>query len=145
MDTITQSDDSQYPINNGDYTLKQRLSIVVKCVLNRCPKCSQGGISNPMKFPDACPSCGFVFERNNGFLLSALPAVYFGYVILMVIPTLVLFLNGYISENLAMYGAGVGAVAFPLLFFNYCKILAIALYYFFIPRELYHESLQDAI
>jgi hypothetical protein len=63
----------------------------------------------------------------------------------MVIPTLVLFLNGYLSETVALSGAGIGAVLFPLLFFNYCKMLAIALYYFFLPSELYHENLQDSI
>jgi hypothetical protein len=136
---------AHFPTQNRDYTFSQRMAIIFKCVFNRCPRCNHGGISSPIQFPDACPHCGFVYERHNGFLLTALPAVYFGYVLLMVIPTLVLFLNGYLSETVALSGAGIGAVLFPLLFFNYCKMLAIALYYFFLPSELYHENLQDSI
>lgn len=130
---------------NEHYSFGVRMGIIFRCVFNRCPRCNKGGISNPMRFPKNCPSCGTVFDRGNGFLLSALPAVYFLFTIFWLIPALVMFIKGTISFPVTMASLVVGAIAIPLLLFNYCKMLALALYYFFLPRELYHPELQDKI
>ncbi len=149
MNTQYQSDESSvtYPTSNADYTFAQRMTLIFRCVFNRCPRCGKGPICgiNPLKFPDACPHCGFVFERGNGFLLAALPAVYFIYAIFGVVPMVVLFLKGVISYEVAFVLGLVGSFVVPLSLYNYCKMLAIALYYFFLPRELYHTDLQDEI
>ena len=126
-----------------DYSFGDRMGIIWRCVFNRCPKCSQGGISRPFSFPTSCPKCGTVFDRGNGFLLSALPAVYFMFVLFWLIPLLVLFLKGLLDFTIAMTLVAVGAVLVPVLLFNYCKMLALALYYFFMPHELYRPELQD--
>lgn len=129
--------------NIETYSFGQRMGIIFRCVFNRCPKCSQGGISRPFSFPKSCKSCGTVFDRGNGFLLSALPAVYFMFVLFWLVPLLVLYLKGMLDFTIAMWLVAIGAVAVPVLFFNYCKMLAIALYYFFLPHELYRPELQD--
>ena len=123
--------------NKIDYTFQERMAIIFRCVFNRCPRCKHGGISHPFKFPDTCPNCKMIFERGNGFLLSALPAVYFGFAVFWVVPMMILFLNKVLSFNLAMWLVAIGAVAIPVLFFNYCKMLALALYYFFLPNEMF--------
>lgn len=120
-----------------DYTFSERLTIIFRCALNSCPRCKQGGISSPFKFPDTCPNCAMIYDRGNGFLLSALPAVYFGFAVFWVVPMMVLFINKILSFNVSMALVAIGAVAIPILFFNYCKMLALALYYFFMPQEMF--------
>lgn len=121
-----------------DYTLPERLSIVLNCVFNRCPRCKQAHIARSFHFPDTCPGCDMVYERGNGFLLAALPAVYFGYAVFWVVPLMIAFLKGWLSFNLSMGLVAAGAVGIPIFFFNYCKMLALALYYFFLPTELFY-------
>ena len=128
-----------------DYGFVDRLQIIWRCVFNRCPRCSHSGISKPFKFPESCPNCQFVLDRGNGFLLSALPAVYFMYTLFWLLPLVLLMFNQLMSFTVAMVLIGVGAVAIPVLFFNYCKMLALALYYFFMIHELYRPELQDDI
>jgi uncharacterized protein (DUF983 family) len=129
----------EFTADKQDYTLNERLTIVWRCVLNRCPRCQQGGISKPFRFPDTCPSCQMIYERGNGFLLAALPAVYFGYAVFWVVPMLIAFLQGWLSFDVSMWSVGIGAVVIPTLFFNYCKMLALALYHFFLPAELFYR------
>lgn len=128
---------------NSEYSLNERLRIIWRCVLNRCPNCAKGGISKPWAFPSECPQCHFIYDRGNGFLLTALPAVYFGFALFWVVPMMVLVINDILSFNTGMTLVGIGAVAIPALLFNYCKMLALALYYFFLPRELDNPDLQD--
>ncbi len=131
------------PKSNADYSFSERMNIIWRCVFNRCPLCSQRGISRPFHFPKVCPNCGTIFDRGNGFLLSALPAVYFMFTIFWLIPLMVIFLKGQLSFPVTMGLILGGAILVPVLFFNYCKMLALALYYFFLPRELYHPETQD--
>jgi uncharacterized protein (DUF983 family) len=125
------------------YSFGYRMNIIWRCVFNRCPSCSLPGISRPFAFPKACPRCGIVYDRGNGFLLSALPAVYFMFTLFWLVPLMVLFLQHKISFPLTMWLVAGGAVVIPVLLFNYCKMLALALYYFFLPRELNHPEEQD--
>jgi len=127
-----------------DYTFSERMMIIFRCVFNRCPRCSGGSISHPFKFPDQCPHCQMVYERGNGFLLSALPAVYFGFALFWVVPMMVLFIQDVLSFDVAMWLVAGGAVAIPIFFFNYCKMLALALYYFFLPREMFFVPEQQS-
>lgn len=131
------------PSANHVYSFNERMAIIWRCVFNRCPRCSHGGISRPFHFPKRCPQCDTVFDRENGFLLSALPAVYFIFTLFWLIPALLLFIKGMLDFTVTMIVVGVGAILIPVLLFNYCKMLALALYYFFLPRELYHPHLQD--
>lgn len=126
-----------------NYTFNDRMNIIWRCVFNRCPRCAKSRISRPFHFPKDCPQCATVFDRGNGFLLSALPAVYFLYALFWLLPALVLFLRGYLSFELTMWLVAAGALLVPVLLFNYCKMLALGLYYFFLPRELYHPQTQD--
>lgn len=130
---------------NSDYRLTERMRTISRCVANRCPKCGHGGISKPWHFPQQCPHCAFVYDRGNGFLLTALPAVYFGFALFWVVPIMVFVIQERLSFNLGMILVAVGAVVIPALFFNYCKMLALALYYFFLPRELDQPKLQDRV
>ena len=147
MTSKTHVNDAEMPTENADYSFSQRMSIIFRCVFNRCPHCGEGPICgwNPAYFPDACPHCDFQYQRGNGFLLAALPAVYFAYALFVVVPLVYLFLQGWVSYEWAMVLGVVGSLLVPTLLYNYCKMLAIALYYFFLPRELYHVELQDDI
>ena len=86
----------QYPANNADYSFSQRMQIIFKCVFNRCPHCGEGPVCglNPLTFPTHCSYCNFQFERGNGFLLAALPAVYFIFAVFGVVPLVIAFLKG---------------------------------------------------
>lgn len=140
-------DSSAYPTENAAYTFSQRMQIIFRCVFNRCPRCGEGPVCgfHPLKFPHCCSSCDFVFERGNGFLLAALPAVYFIYALFGIVPLVVLMIRGTLSYEVTFALALIGSAVVPLSLYNYCKMLAIALYYFFLPRELYHHELQDDI
>lgn len=129
----------EFTAEKKDYLFSERMRIIFRCVFNRCPRCSHPHISHPFKFPDACPHCGMIYERNNGFLLTALPAVYFGYALFWVVPMMLLFITKVLSFNVSMWLVGIGAVLIPILFFNYCKMLALALYYFFLPTEMFYQ------
>ena len=60
-------------------------------------------------------------------------------------PLLVLLLLQLVDFQITMVLLAVGAIAIPVFAFNYSKVLALALYYFFMPAELYHPEIQDKI
>ncbi len=130
---------------NSDYSFQERMQIIWRCVFNRCPNCNHGGISSPLRFPKSCPNCGFVLDRENGFLLTALPAAYFAYALFFLVPLLVLFLQGMLSFQWTMWLGIIGSLTVPAVIFNYCKMLGVALYYFFLPRELEFPEVQDDV
>ncbi len=92
----------------------------------RCPVCGQGRMFRGMKERDACPHCGFRFEREPGYFTNALIVNY-------VITCLPIFL---IIAPVAFFGGfsvwsllGVGllvAIMLPILGFRYSKALWLA-------------------
>jgi uncharacterized protein (DUF983 family) len=127
------------------YSFYYRMAIIWRCVFNNCPQCNKGPISSPFSFPNSCPHCQFVYDRGNGFLLSALPAVYFAYCLICLLPLIGLYMFNLMPFQTALIIAVIGAVLIPSLLFNYCKMLALALYYFFMAHELTHPEEWDEL
>lgn len=118
--------------------LKQRLSVILKTLSNGCPRCGYRPIARLMSFQTVCPGCGLVLDRGNGFLLSAIPISYALFVVFWLIPLLLAWILKQLSYPLAFGGIALGAIIWPLLLYNYCKMISLSLYYFFMVRELEH-------
>lgn len=98
----------------------------------RCAAC--GGrrlFTGWFRMADRCPSCGYRFEREEGFFLGAYVmnlVIAQGLVMLLaVVPTIVL-LNANPDASLwpAVLGGVVGAVVAPFVFYPYSKTLWVA-------------------
>ncbi len=114
----------------------QRLGILLRCLSRNCPRCAQGPISGLGYFKEVCSNCGLVLDRKNGFLLAALPYTYFIFAVLWLLPLLILWAQSLLSYPMAFGLVAVGALVWPLLLYNYCKMIALGQYYFFLPKEL---------
>jgi uncharacterized protein (DUF983 family) len=123
-------------MSETQYAFSQRLQILLRCLGRSCPRCSQPAISGIFHFKSQCPGCGLVLDRKNGFLLAALPYSYFIYAVFWLVPILVLWAQKSLSYPQAFGLVAVGAVVLPVLLYNYCKMIALGQYYFFLPREL---------
>ena len=116
--------------------LKRRLAVVLQTLTNGCPRCGHRPIARLFKFEAVCPGCQWVLDRGNGFLLSAIPISYAIFVLFWLIPLLLAWIFKQVSYPLAFGLIAVGAVVWPLLLYNYCKMISLSLYYFFMVREL---------
>lgn len=117
-------------------SFSQRLAILLRCLSRSCPRCGHHPVAGVTYFKDTCPGCEFVLDRKNGFLLAALPYSYFIFAVLWLLPLLVLWAQSILSYPQAFALIAAGAVAWPLLLYNYCKMIALGQYYFFLPGEL---------
>ena len=98
----------------------------------RCASC--GGrrlFTGWFRMAERCPSCGYTFEREEGFFLGAyvmnLAIAQALVMLLAVIPTIVM-LNADPEASLVpvIVGGGVGAVLAPVFFYPFSKTLWVA-------------------
>lgn len=122
--------------SDDEFDFSQRLKILFRCLSWNCPRCNHHAVAGMTYFKDVCPACGLVIDRKNGFLLAALPYSYFIYAVLWLVPMLVLWAQKLLSYPMAFGLVAAGAVLIPVLLYNYCKMIALGQYYFFLPREL---------
>lgn len=118
------------------FSFGQRLRVMLRCLSGACPRCSHRPIAGILFFKDSCPDCGLVLDRKNGFLLAALPYAYFIFAVLWLVPILVFWSQGKLGYPQAFGLVAAGAVVWPTLLYNYCKLIALGQYYFFLPHEL---------
>jgi len=116
--------------------LRQRLAMLGRCLSLGCPRCAHRPIARLFSFQNICPHCGFVIDKGNGFLLSALPISYAIFVLGWLIPLLLAWIFKGISYPVAFGLIAMGAVIWPILLYNYCKMMALGFYYFFMLKEL---------
>ncbi|HEY9840135.1 MAG: hypothetical protein ACAI44_03795 [Candidatus Sericytochromatia bacterium] len=121
------------------YSFGQRLSVLGRCLMNGCPRCGQRPIASLFSFKTTCPGCQLLIDKGNGFLLGALPVSYGIFVLFWLIPLLVAWALKYLSYPMAFGLIAFGAVAWPILLYNYCKMVSLGTYYFFMIKELKEE------
>ena len=116
-----------------------RGQIFVRGITHRCPNCGgrtlfkEGTLfaTNP-----ECPRCGLKIERDEGFFLGSMSLNYGVTIVGFLVPVLLLYLADVVSGLVACIAAGVGAVAFPALFYRSSRSWWLMNYYIFLPQHL---------
>ena len=99
----------------------------------RCALCGGGRLfPSWFRMADRCPTCGYYFEREEGFFLGAyvmnLVIAQALVVLLAVVPTIVLLnANPHASLRPVVLGGFLGAVVAPMFFYPWSKTLWVAI------------------
>ncbi|PIQ29168.1 hypothetical protein COW36_17740 [bacterium (Candidatus Blackallbacteria) CG17_big_fil_post_rev_8_21_14_2_50_48_46] len=120
--------------------LLPRLKVVGRCLSLACPRCGWRPIAGLFSFQTRCPGCDLLIDKGNGFLLGALPISYVVFIFVWLLPVSAAWIMKALTYPVAFGLIGVGAVVIPLLIYNYCKLISLALYYFFMVAELTETS-----
>jgi uncharacterized protein (DUF983 family) len=120
-----------------DEVVSERINIFFSILSNSCPKCKHRKIVNVKGvLSDSCPSCGLLLKREDGFMLGALPVNYALIFTFWVLPILIFWWNGVISENI-MWGSLLGGIlVLPFLLVRFSRLLWIAMYFAILPYTL---------
>jgi uncharacterized protein (DUF983 family) len=114
-----------------------RRQILARGLLNRCPNCGEHGLfARGLTLHRRCPRCGLELERGEGFFLGSMSINYGMTVLAWLLPVLLLWLSGKLTGWVAAVLAGVGAVAFPVLFYRSSRSWWLMAFFFFLPHEL---------
>jgi uncharacterized protein (DUF983 family) len=118
-----------------------RVQIVTRGLTHCCPNCGSRTLFKAgtlFQINQRCPSCGFVFEKNNdeGFFLGSMSLNYGVTLVGFLLPVLLLWYFKVIGDTLAMVLAIVGAIGFPALFYRSSRSWWLMNYYFFFPHHL---------
>lgn len=101
-------------------------TLIGRALRLRCPVCGQGAMFRGLKQRDACPHCGFRFEREPGYFTNALIV---NYTITCLPILLVIAPLAYFSHFTVWTLLGVGlliAILLPILAFPFSKALWLA-------------------
>ncbi len=107
--------------------------MLLRGAAKRCAVCGGGRLFRRwFDMADRCPTCGYRFEREEGFFLGAYVmnlAIAQGLVILLAVVPAIVLLDGDPSASLRPVVAGglVGAVLAPLFFYPWSKTLWVAI------------------
>ena len=96
-----------------------RPSKIAGIFLNRCPVCDRAGVfRGPYLMNAACPHCGVVYQREDGYFMGALVLAYFstGAVIAPVFLWLLFFLQWELGASLLVISLLVFATN-PIFFY----------------------------
>jgi uncharacterized protein (DUF983 family) len=116
-----------------------RLQIVGRGLSNRCPNCGGRTIFKPgtlFQVNPACPACGLVIERDEGFFLGSLSINYGVTVVGYLVPVFLLAYNGVIGTTAALILAGAGALLLPALLYRSSRSWWLMNYYLVMPNHL---------
>ena len=114
-----------------------RRDIVVRILLNSCPKCKYPKIMDKKGgFSDRCPSCDLLFQRESGFMLGAMPVSYLLTFFCWVLPCGILWFYDCFSETLLWCLLIPGILIFPLAVIRFSRLLWMATYFAFLPHLL---------
>ena len=106
-----------------------RLRMLGRSLLKRCPICGGGRLfTRWFRMKERCPTCGYLFEREEGFFLGAYVinlAVAQGAVILLAVVPLIVRLAGDPDASIAPFivGGVLGAVVAPMIFYPWSKTI----------------------
>jgi len=118
-------------LSSSDAGRKSQLRRVLGRALRReCPSCGQGGIFiSWLNTVARCPRCNWFFERGDGYFIGAtcinivvaeiIPFVWFVLTLVLTWPQA--------NWNVAGAGAVVLAVAMPILFYPWARMLWLAI------------------
>ena len=116
-----------------------RLQILGRGLTNRCPNCGGRTIFKAgtlFQVNPACPACGLVIERDEGFFLGSLSLNYGVTVVGYLVPVFLLAYNGAVGTNAALVLAGAGALLLPALLYRSSRSWWLMNYYFVMPNHL---------
>jgi ribosomal protein S27AE len=116
-----------------------RVEIVARGLTNRCPNCGARSLfesGQPFTLRAACGNCGLKLERDEGSFLGAMSLNYGVTICLFLVPVLLAYLAGWIGGRTAALMAGVGAIAFPILFYRSSRSWWLMNYYLVLPQHL---------
>jgi uncharacterized protein (DUF983 family) len=99
----------------------------------RCPRCGVGKLfTGFFTMPDACPSCGLDFRREQGYYIGAM---YINYgVTAAVLLGVSLPLIGKYPLPRILWPLGIFCLIFPVCFFRYSRSLWLAIDLFIIAK-----------
>ncbi len=107
--------------------------MLIRGATKRCAACGGGGLFRGwFTMADQCPTCGYVFEREEGFFLGAyvinLAIAQALVIVLAVVPAIVLFnADADVSLRPVLVAGVAAAVLAPLLFYPWSKTLWVAI------------------
>ena len=116
-----------------------RLQIIGRGLTNRCPNCGGRTLFKPgtlFELNKECPVCGLRIEKDEGFFLGSMSLNYGITIVCFLTPVMLLAFKGVIGATTAVVIAGIGAVAFPMLFYRSSRSLWLMNYYVFLPQHL---------
>lgn len=106
-----------------------RMRMLGRGLLKRCPICGGGKLfSRWFRMKERCPTCGYLFEREEGFFLGAYVinlAVAQGAVILLAVVPLIVRLAQDPDASIAPFLVGglIGAIVAPMVFYPWSKTI----------------------
>jgi hypothetical protein len=106
-----------------------RMRMLGRSLLKRCPICGGGRLfTRWFRMKERCPTCGYRFEREEGFFLGAYVinlVIAQGMVILLAVVPLIVRLAGDPDASVVPFIAGgvVGAVVAPMIFYPWSKTI----------------------
>ena len=106
-----------------------RMRMLGRGLLKRCAICGGGKLfTRWFRMKERCPTCGYLFEREEGFFLGAYVinlAVAQGMVILLAVAPLIVRLSSDPDASFAPFlvGGALGAVLGPMLFYPWSKTI----------------------
>lgn len=116
-----------------------RVQRLLRGVRQRCPRCGGGGITTSFfELADACPTCGWHFEREDGYWLGAMIVLFAAVEVLF---GLFLLLGILLSwPDVPWTGLLVGGLALnaavPFLGYRWSKTTWMGLHTMFVPAVL---------
>lgn len=118
-----------------------RVQIVTRGLTHCCPNCGARTLfksGSLFQINSQCPSCDFVFERNNdeGFFLGSMSLNYGVTIVGFLLPVMLLAYFDVIGTWPAIIIAGIGAIVFPAVFYRSSRSWWLMNYYFFFPHHL---------
>ena len=114
-----------------------RSQVVARGLRNRCPNCGRCGLfERAFEIRRECSECRMSFERGEGFFLGSMSINYGITVFCFLLPVLALYLTGVFSGLVTCIVAGVGAIAFPILFYRSSRSWWLMAFYFFLIHHL---------
>jgi predicted RNA-binding Zn-ribbon protein involved in translation (DUF1610 family) len=116
-----------------------RLQVLGRGLRNRCPNCGGATLfrkGSLFEVNKSCPSCGLVFERDEGFFIGSMSLNYGVTLVCFLTPVLILAYKGVIGTTAAVVLSGIGAIGFPMAFYRSSRSWWLMQYYLLLPRHL---------
>ncbi len=112
-----------------DWPRPKAVTALRRALMLRCPRCGSTGIFKGLTMTEACPRCGLVFERSQGYWLGAITismAFTIGAVVVVIFGWMVLTWPDVPWTAVTVAGATAGLIV-PFVVYNHSKVLWVAL------------------
>ncbi|MDA4132281.1 MAG: DUF983 domain-containing protein [Thaumarchaeota archaeon] len=116
-----------------------RMQVVSRGLRNRCPNCGNASLFQKgswFHMNKACPDCGLLFERDEGFFIGSMSINYGVTLVGFVLPVILLTYKAVIGTTTAIVLAGAGSIGFTALFYRSSRSWWLMQYYLIFPGHL---------